>query len=84
MTKPQRSLDCTQKRRKLRRHEWFDLKTGEFTPDETRPPTWIVEPCGVPLMTDPERERQTCNGCASGWQSEGNTPVPAETPTLFG
>lgn len=81
MAKPN---DCTQMRRVLRRYELLDLHTGQCTPDESRPPTWVVEPCAVPLFSDAERERGTCNGCASGWQCPENMPVAADSPTVFG
>jgi hypothetical protein len=83
MAKPNLSMDCTQKRRVLETHGSLDLTTGTLTMDRSTA-TWVVRACGAPLFTDAQRERGTCDGCASGWSSPGNKPADAADPTLYG
>jgi hypothetical protein len=83
MAKPNLAMDCTQKRRILQTHGSLDLTTGILTTDHSTA-TWVVRACGVPLFTDEERKRGTCNGCSTGWSSPGNMPVAADSPTTYG
>jgi hypothetical protein len=76
---PKVFTSCVVEREVVVTHSTLDLFNGKRT---IRATTTEIQPCGVPLFGDLERQTGICQSCAKGWSVDGNRPTPKGLKTI--